>query len=432
MANRGHKISPSKRTGSRFVLHGLLLVAVGAHSQAEASGFRIANQSLGAVGLSGAHVAFTPGPDASSYNPANMAWLADQWLLETSLTLLTLPSITYTDNRSAALNGSSDSELFVMPLAHIVSPQYNDFRFGFSLTYPYGLAKQWSQPYPKASAEQFSLLTVEANPTVAYQVNPWLSVGGGVRVVYGKGEVDNEVLNPPFPAIDPLTSLSRSADADDTQLGYNLALSVRPIDQWTLAATYRSEVDLNLSGTGDLKAFLGATPLLASSGPTSIGITLPAVLSLATAYSLDRLTVELVWDRTFWSSFKELDFQYGQNFLGTPFDPFDRATAKNWQDSDAYRLGLTYAWNDRWTTTLGFAYEETPVPAETLGFELPDTNATVYSAGLRYRCSSATEVGFSYMYHRTRSRSVTNDAGIDGTFTDGGAHAATIGLITAF
>jgi long-chain fatty acid transport protein len=431
MADTGQKISPSKPTGLRLAVQGLLLIAMGAHGQAEASGFRIANQSLAAVGLSGAHVAFTPGPDASYYNPANMVWQADQWAMETSLTCLSLPSITYTDNRSAALNGSSDSELFFMPLVHLVSPQYNDVRFGFSLTYPYGLAKQWSQPFPKASAEQFSLTTVEANPTVAYQFAPWLSLGGGVRAVYAKGEVDNEALSPPFD-LQGLTALSRSAEADDTQLGYNLALSIRPTRQWSFVAAYRSEIDLNLSGTSDLKAFSGATPWLAASGPTSIDITLPAVLSLAAAYSFDRLTVELGWDRTYWSSFRELDFQYDQSFLGTSFDSFDRAVAKNWQDADAYRLGLTYAWNDCWTATLGFAYEQTPVPSATLGFELPDTNAKVYSAGLRYRFSSGVEVGFSYMYHRTRTRSVANDEGVDGTFTDGGAHAATIGLITAF
>jgi len=77
------------------------------------------------------------------------------------------------------------------------------------------------------------------------------------------------------------------------------------------------------------------------------------------------------------------------------------------------------------------------VPDATLGFELPDADALIYCAGVRYRASAATELGFSYMYHRTESRSVTNAGGsglpgIDGTFTEGGAHAMTIGVITRF
>ena len=398
-----------------------------------ASGFRITNQSLGAVGLSGAHIAHTPGPDASYYNPANMAFQPDQWRLETSLTMLHLPSITYRDNRLSDLNGESESELFWMPLIHAVSPEYGKLRFGFSLTYPYGLAKQWQQMYPRAFSEKFSLLTVEANPTVACRVNDWLSLGGGVSLIYAKGEVENEVTDEhPLLSEGGLTTLNRAAEASDTEWGYNLALTLRPTERWNIAATYRSQVELDLFDSGELRAMVGSWPVWSYAGSTAIDITLPAVFSLATSYTFDRLTVELGWDRTFWSSFEKLDFQYEQDFDTPPFSTFDEAITKNWQDTDAFRIGLTYDWNDRWTTTLGFAYDETPVPDATLGFELPDTDATVYCAGVRYRSSANTEIGLSYMYHHTRTRSVSNSQGVDGTFTDGGAHAVTIGLITTF
>jgi len=393
-----------------------------------ASGFRIGNQSLGAVGLSGAHTAFTPGPDSNYYNPANISYLPDRWQVETSFTLLQLPNIEYTDNRGAFFNGTSEQELFYMPLLHLTSPRYGNVRYGFSLTYPFGLSKQWQQPYPRAFAEKFSLLTVEASPSLAYEAADWLSIGGGIRVVYGKGEVENELGAP----LSPVT-LRRSIEGTDTQVGYNLALSVRPVKQWSMAATYRSKVNLDLSGHSELHA----EPLAAYSGDGAVGITLPAVLSLATAYTFDRLTVELAWDRTFWSSFKTLDFNYDQSFQTFPFAVFDDAIMKNWDDADAYRIGLTYDWNERWVSTLGFAYDRTPVPASTLGFELPDADAMVYCAGIRYRYSAATELGLSYMYHHTRSRSVNadavaNDSGIDGRFTEGGAHAVTFGVITTF
>lgn len=401
--------------------------------KAEASGFRIANQSLGAVGLSGARTAYTPDPDASYYNPANMSYLPDSWLVETSLTALQLPAIEYADNRGSAFNGSSENELFWMPLLHMTSPQYGRLRYGFSLTYPFGLAKQWEQPYPKALAEKFSLLTVEANPTFAYSLADWLSIGGGLRFVYGKGEVENEIGAP----LSPLATLSRSSDGTDTQLGYNLAVSIRPNEQWTVAATYRSEVELDLDGHSDLQATAGSLPLAAYAGDGSVGITLPAVLSLATALTVDRLTVELAWDRTFWSSFDHLDFAYTQNFQSSPFFAvFDSMLVKNWDDADAYRIGLTYDWNASWTTTLGFTYDRTPVPATTLGFELPDADAMVYCAGIRYRYSPRMEFGLSYMYHRTSTRSVSqadaNTSAIDGRFTEGGAHAVTLGVITTF
>ena len=419
--------------GRRGAFIGIALLLILWHPAiTAASGFRIANQSLEAVGLSGAHIAFTQGPDSNYYNPANVSYLPDHWLMETSLTLLQLPSIEYTDNRGSMLNGTSDNEIFFMPLLHLTSPRYGNLRYGFSLTYPYGLAKQWPQPYPRAFAEKFSLLTVEANPSLAYEATDWLSLGAGVRVVYGKGEVENEVGIPLSPLF-----LSRSSDGTDTQFGYNLALSLRPVKHWSVAATYRSEVNLDLNGDTELQALAGTMPVAGYSGNGAVGITLPAVLSLATSYTFNRLTVELAWDRTYWSSFKELDFAYSQSFQAPPFAVFDIAISKNWEDADAYRIGLTYNWNEYWTTTLGMAYEQTPVPTNTLGFELPDADAMVYCAGVRYRYSPATELGLSYMYYHTQTRSVNavtsaNPAGIDGSFTEGGAHAVTLGMITTF
>lgn len=358
-----------------------------------------------------------------------MSFLPNHWQLETSLTVLHLPKIEYTDDRGSSFNGHSEEELFYLPLVHVATEQFGKLRYGFSLIYPFGLSKQWQQVYPKSYAEEFSLLTVEANPTFAYQATDWFSIGGGLRVVYGKGEVENEIV-PPFSPI----VLQRTSEGEDIQLGYNLAFALRPKKNWTIAATYRSEVDLGLSGSTNLRAISGSVP------PVTVGndveIALPAVLSVATSYTYDRLTVELAWDRTFWSSFDDLDFVYDQPLQSTPFAIFDIPLQKNWEDSDAYRIGLTYEWDERWTTTLGFAYDRTPVPAATLGFELPDADALIYCTGLRYKYSPATELGVSYMYHRTQSRTIGsadgNTSGIEGRFTEGGAHAVTVGLITTF
>lgn len=414
----------------RLIILFLLLVFFLFPATAHSSGFRITNCSIGAVGLSGAHVAYTLGPDASYYNPANMSFLPDHWQLETSLTVLHLPAIEYIDDRGPLFKGHSEEEFFYLPLVHVATEQFGKLRYGFSLVYPYGLSKQWQQVYPKVFAEEFSLLTIEINPTAAFAATDWLSIGGGLRVVYGKGEVKNEIGG----FWSPIT-LNRSSTGKDSNLGYNLAVSIRPESQWSIAATYRSEVRLNLDGDSDFSMSNGFTSPY--SGRGEVDISMPAVLSIATAYSWGKLTVEVGWDRTFWSSFEDLDFVYHPELMGTPYTLFDIVLRKNWDDADAYRLGLSCAWNERWTSTFGIASERTPVPSATLGFELPDADAMVYSAGIRYRHSAALEYGLSYMYYRTNTRAVDaavdgNLSGIDGRFTDGGAHALTIGLITTF
>ncbi len=422
----------SRKTFSLILAYTLLCA-----QSAYGSGFQIPNQSLRAIGLAGANIAYTPGPDSAYYNPANMSLLADRWAIETSLTTLWLPEVDYKDYRSPSLDGSSDSELFFMPQIHIASKDYEKFRFGFSLTYPYGLSKSWDQPYPAATSEKFSLFVAEANPTISYAVSNTLSVAAGVRVIYSEGEVNNGATNPPFSALAPLTELRRDMDADDWGLGYNLAATYRPVPQWRLAATYRSKVDLDLEGDTTLTANAGPFPVAGYNGSGELSITLPAVLSLATSYSFPDLTFEIAWSRTFWSDIEELDFNYDQSFLGTVFDGFDRPVAKNWDDTDALRFGVTYQFTEQLTTTLGFAIDNTPVPDSTVGFELPDADAYMYGLGFQYKKSDRLSMGISYMYYHTSSRAVSSQPvaglpGIDGNFSDGGAHAVTVGVITSF
>ncbi len=402
-----------------------------------ASGFQIPNQSVTAVGIAGAHIASTPGPDSSYYNPANMTFLDDTWQTEASLTTLYLPSIDYTDNRSPILDGSSDSELFFLPLFHLSSKDYHDFRFGFSLTYPFGLAKNWDQPFPATMSEEFSLIVIEANPTVAYAVFDNFSLGGGIRFIYGEGEVTNRVTSPPFDQLEPLTSLSREMDGDDFGFGYNLAATLKPTEKWAVAVTYRSKVKLKLEGDSALQALVGQSPIMSYLGTGKLDVSLPAVFSLATSYNFDNLALEIAWNRTLWSSFGELDFEYDQSFPEAPFSAFDRPLAKNWHDSDAIRLGAAFALTEKLTATLGFAYDESPVPRSTLGFELPDSDSFMYSGGIRYQQSPNLQIALSYMYQYTTSRTVVNQSatgliGVDGKFTDGGAHAVTVGIICNF
>lgn len=406
--------------------------------KAHGAGFQIPNQSLRAVGIAGAGIAYTPGPDSAYYNPANMSYLEDKLAVEASLTTLALPSVKYTDNRSPLLDGSSDSELFFLPQFHIASRQFNDFNLGFSLTYPYGLTKGWKQPYPAATVSQFSLLVVEANPSLAYSLSDQLSIAGGIRAIYSKGEVQSSVTNPPFSALTPLDSLNRDLDGDDYKAGYNLAATFRPSQELRFAATYRSRVNLELEGDAELSALAGQMPVAGYTGSSQLELPLPAVLSLATAYTLGNVTVEFVWNRTFWSAVKELDFEYDQSFSGTAFDGFDRPLPKNWDDSNAFRLGITYEVTTSFTTTFGFAIDKTPVEEDTLGFELPDSDAYMYCLGFQYKYSENLTLGLSYMYHHTTSRSVTGQSvggglpGIDGTFSDGGAHAVNVGVIAYF
>jgi long-chain fatty acid transport protein len=390
-----------------------------------ASAFRIPEQSVDSVAKAGANVASATNADTTYYNPANMAWLKeDAWQFEGALAYINLPSVSYQDNRSPYMNGDSKTEQFVIPTFFLVSPDINNFRFGISATAPYGLSKRWSQPFPRSTAEEYSLKVYELNPTVSYKINDMFSLAGGVRMIYSEAKVSSFAVQPNGMMV------TRAMDGDTTEWGYNLAASVRPNEDMNISVTYRSNVDMGFEGDVTLGTNFPSLFSMATEG--SVEVPAPAVLTVSMAYTFGPATVDLTWDRTFWSEYESIDFNYTTPVLHPVLNAvFTPTIPKNWDDSSAYRIGLEYELNPDITLMAGFAYDESPAPDETVGFELPDSDAWLYSLGVRYRVSEAMEVGMGYLYDYKESRTVVNGSpttGINGEFTDSAAHMLSLGL----
>jgi long-chain fatty acid transport protein len=134
----------------------------------------------------------------------------------------------------------------------------------------------------------------------------------------------------------------------------------------------------------------------------------------------------LSWDRTFWSEYEELDF----DFFPAVGSPFETPKTKDWDDSSAYRIGLSYQLDETWTLMGGIAYDETPVPKETIGFELPDSDAWLFSVGTQYKVNEKMDVGMAllYDYKEEREVTVTPLGTAYGEFTDASAILVTVGL----
>lgn len=389
-----------------------------------ASGYRIPEQSVDSTAKAGANVASASGADMSFYNPANMSWAKDTYQIEMDVNYIRLPSVTYTDNRNSMFNGYSREENFLVPTFFLVSPDYSDFRFGLSLTAPYGLSKRWDQIFPRSTAEEYSLSVLDMNPSVSYKINHMFSVAAGVRMIYGSAKVSSHA------AVPDSGTLSRDMDGDTFEFGYNLAISHTPNDDMNISVTYRSNVDLDLEGDVVMATTMGGEYSMSTGG--AVTIPAPAVLSVSLAYDFGPATVELTWDRTFWSEYESIDFQYDTPVTHPVLNQFFTPDVpKNWDDSDAFRIGLDYRLSGGVTLMAGFAYDETPIPTDTLGFELPDSNAWLYSCGFKYQLTEQLELGFAYLYDYKESRTVVNGSptqGINGEFTDSSAHLMSMGL----
>lgn len=394
-----------------------LALSAAASSLLLAGGYKIPEQSINSTALGAAYVAHTMGADTAYYNPANMGFMEDKSYVEGGVTLAHLPSNEYT--LVDPYSGESEVEDLPIPYLHYVSRPMGDLRWGVSLAVPGGLTKRWEAQPQKSFAEEFTLKVIELNPSLSYRVADNFSIGGGVRVIYSEGVVKSS------------GEVSRDMEGDTVEFGYNLAMSYKPTSDVTLAATYRSNVDLEEEGSA--KLYSGAT--LAYDGGASVTVPLPAALNLALAKTWqERFTLEFVYERTFWSEYENLDFEYGGADIGglTPY--FDAPIPKNWKDTDTFRIGATVRMDNKITAMFGFAIDETPAPLETLGFELPDSDAKIFSMGFRYQQNEQLSWGAAFLYDSKEP--ISMPAGINenpvlahgGSFHEGGAFLTTVGI----
>ncbi len=396
---------------------------------AMASGYRIPEQSVDSVAKAGAYIASANHADAAYYNPANMSWLQNEgWLFEGSLTYIHLTSVSYDDNRSSSLDGSSETENFLLPTFFLVSPDMNNFRIGVSAIAPYGLSKRWEDPYQRSTAQEYTLNVYELNPTVSYAVSDMFSLAGGVRMIYSSAEVSNHAEQSSG------VVFYRYLEGDAMEWGYNLAASLRPNKDMNISMTYRSNVDLGLEGDARMGTNYPSTYVM--NVEADVDLPAPAVLTLSLAYTFGPTTIDLTWDRTFWSEYESIDIGYVTSVTHPVLSAaYGVPISKDWEDTDAYRIGLSYVLNDQVTLMAGFGYDETPIPDETLGFELPGSAAWLYSLGVRYRVSDVMEVGVGYLYDYKEEREIvqgTEMTDINGEFTDAAAHMLSVGLSYEF
>jgi long-chain fatty acid transport protein len=412
----------------------ILLGSVVASSMLMAAGYKIPETSTNSVALSGANIAHTKGADAAYDNPANMVFMDNVNHIEANMMYLG----TSATNFKGTVSGTGPHDLnaeeqdFLIPSLHYVSPKLGESgaRVGVSVVVPGGLTREWKSGPAKTVSEEFTLQVVEINPTAAFRVSDKVGVAVGFRAVHTSGVVKSDGV---VALGGPVTSaLTRDMEGDALDFGYNLALAYKPTNELEVGVTYRSEVNLDVSGNAKLSSVPNMALVPASyDGIANVSVPLPASLNVAIAYTLPtQTTFEFVYEKTYWSSYKNLDFGYDGTIKNDVLiSVFDNSIAKNWKDTEAYRIGVT---QDLETLTLmaGFVLDATSVPEETLNFESPDSRSMAFSFGGRYKIDERIDVGLAGLYSMREDRTVTNK-NQSGTYLNGEFSNSNVIIVSA-
>lgn len=284
---------------------------------------------------------------------------------------------------------------------------------GLALGTNYGMETELGSDFAASHfGDEAMVKTMEANANLGYQLTDAVSIGGGVRYVIGEGH-----FGATSPAQSPLVqgTTLKYMEGEDTAWGWQAgaAWQINPSNR--VGLTYKSEVDLKLSGTA--KIFTGTTVF---NDAGYMVLTMPATAEIASFHQVtDKLALHGSINWTDWSSFEKLEAELDK--LGTQM-----VKEENWKDNYRFALGATYQLDSKLALRSGVAYDMGAVSDQNRTITIPETDRIWLSIGAGYEVTEqfTVDAGFTYIVAKDasikESRGYESDdkaAAVGGTFT---------------
>lgn len=430
----------------KMLLAVVTVACAGTATLASAAGLKVNEQGAKAMSMGNAFAAQADDPTALFHNPAGIAFLKGTQVNIGSTTLL-VPSTEF--NGTAPLSGTAPSnvgtasvtenakqDIFIAPTfyaTHTFEGLPVSIGLGINAIYP--LAKKWDESSAfRAEVTNISVKPINIQPTVAYRFDDWnLAVAAGLDVTYAQVSMQKMVYTPDPAAPNSAYELGNlGLDGTATDVGYNLGLKWKALDNLSFGAAYRSKIKLNVEGNADFTAttpagfnMIGMTTSATSpysrtrvTSDVSTKVTLPSSVGLGVAWKPnDRTTLEFDAEWTEWSTMEKLQFE----FSGPQFANFNnKPKPLNWKDVWCYKAGGQYALTNNVDLRAGYMYDNNPVPDSTLGPVLPDSDRHSFSIGQGFH-NDIFSLDLAYMWTHFVDRTVNNQnmtelTGANGTY----------------
>lgn len=373
------------RYAGRLAAAALLTAAALSAQTASAAGFQLTEQSSLGAGRAYAGAGIV-GDDLSAvhYNPAGMTLLSGTQMQAGSVWIEV--NAEYDGKDGSSENGRYKGQ--AIPAGYITHQLTDDVWLGLGLTVPFGMGTDYGKDWTGAERGYTStILTFDINPNVAWKVNDFLSVGGGISLQYAKAKLGMKPAN--IPATIPATG---KIDADSWDWGWNIGLMLQPTDSLRFGLAYRSAIEHNAEGDFTLSSPLPSLNLTCDAEAT---VKTPDTIMLTSTWEAsDRLRISSLIRWAKWSNFKNLTIKNSNT--GAAFSNVEN----DWEDTWLFSVGADYKLNDAWTVRGGVAYEKDPVGDNSKRMVvIPDTDRLWLSLGATWNASKNIQIdgGFSYL-----------------------------------
>jgi long-chain fatty acid transport protein len=388
-----------------------------------AAGFALMEQN--ASGLGNAYAGQAAAAENAStifYNPAGMTRL--QGAQASGVLNMIRPSAKLTASSTSGLpvfaagagtissGGDAGATWNYVPQGYLSYQLNPNWWVGVGVTVPFGLKTQYDYNFVgRFQSRQSEIKSYDINPSVAYKVNDWLSIGGGLSYQHLNAKLQSAANL--FGALEGTSSL----DASDNQWGFNLGAMFNVGSNTRLGLSYRSAMSYDLKGTIQVAGI----PVIGSTTPSVLlSVRAPDSYSAAIVHTYSNgweVLGDITW--TNWSTIKDVPVvTTSASALGAAGTVL---RVLNFQFKDSYRIGVgtNYNWNESFTLKLGIAHDNSPVTDAVRLTALPDSDRTWLSIGGKYRVTRADVVDFGYAHIFVKNGTIAQGGGTVGVTASG-------------
>jgi long-chain fatty acid transport protein len=273
-------------------------------------------------------------------------------------------------------NGGDAAGLVPLLGSHGVLSLTEDLKLGFSVFSVSGAALDYNNNWTgRYQNQEVNILTVTANPTVAYRVTDWLSLAGGVMVTYA--DLDFKLAVPPGGAG------NAKIDGDDITHGFNFGALFDLSPRTRVGVIYVSEQEIDFDG--NLKV-----------NPAGINVGSTTELKLAQAVRVGAYhEIDDQWallGTVGWEDWSTMDSLFVNTNGGGGNIP------RNWNDTYHFSIGAHYKPIEDWLLQAGVTYDTSPVDAKDRTADMPIDRQIRIALGAQHQLSETMTVGGAIEY----------------------------------
>jgi long-chain fatty acid transport protein len=364
------------------------------NSTVQASAFAIPELNIAGLATSNALVANPETLGAMAYNPAAIAFHEGSSVnLGTILVQLDLT----VDTGSGSVD-SDANDLLALPAISAHDSLNEEWGLGIAINAPFGLETDWgidtfNDQYPLGSfiPTETKMEIVAFSPSAAYKISDQASLAFGVDYYWMKTVIFNSALN------DGNAYPGFNMEGDGRGVGFNLG-GLLVVDRWSFGASYHSSSKIKAEATLDDEA--GVLPSNISNNVTAT-LELPWRLQVGARYeATEKLAIEVDYTRTGWNKFDTLVAK-NEEYGSTVF-----SSRNNFDNANAYRLGVTYDFTQATQLRIGYTYDETPQKDEHFSPRVPDADRQLFSLGVGHTIDNDWTFEVGYMYVKFDERTI--------------------------